>query len=89
MSHHHEHGTGNCKQIFEKLSEYMDGDLPTDLCERIDDHMADCPPCQSFMESLRRTVKLVERVDAPAMPDEIRASVREAYERYRGEKSSE
>ena len=58
MNHHHEHGSGSCKQIFEKLSEYMDGELPSDLCERIDDHMADCPPCQSFMESLRRTVTL-------------------------------
>ena len=87
MTHHHEHGSGSCKQIFEKLSEYMDGELPTDLCESIDDHMADCPPCQSFMESLRRTVTLVERVDAPTMPEEIRASVREAYERYRDGKS--
>lgn len=89
MSHHHEHGSRNCKQIFEKLSEYMDGELPDDLCERIDDHMADCPPCQSFMESLRRTVKLVEHVDSPAMPEEIRASVREAYERYKDGKSDD
>jgi RNA polymerase sigma-70 factor (ECF subfamily) len=85
MNHHHAPGRGNCKEIFEKLSDYMDGELPTDLCERIDDHMADCPPCQAFLESLRRTVRLVERVDAPAMPEEIRASVREAYERYKGE----
>jgi RNA polymerase sigma-70 factor (ECF subfamily) len=89
MSHHHEHGSRSCQQIFEKLSEYLDGDLPPDLCERIDGHMADCPPCQSFLESLRRTVKLVERIDAPAMPDEIRASVREAYERYKDGKSKD
>jgi RNA polymerase sigma-70 factor (ECF subfamily) len=89
MSHHHEHGSPSCKQIFEKLSEYMDGELPADLCERIDDHMADCPPCQSFLESLRRTVKLVEHFGAPTMPDELRASVREAYARYKGEKQGD
>lgn len=85
MTHHdHEPGSSSCKKIFEKLSEYMDGELPADLCERMDEHMADCPPCQAFLESLGRTVRLVEQIDAPRMPEEIRSSVREAYERFLG-----
>jgi len=87
MTHHHEPGSPSCKKIFEKLSDYLDGELPADLCERVDDHMADCPPCQAFLESLRRTVRLVEQVDVPTMPEEIRSSVREAYERFRGGES--
>ncbi len=83
MTHRHQPGSPDCRAIFEKLSDYIDGELPADLCTGIEHHMADCPPCQAFLESLRRTVRLVEQVDVPPLPREIRESVREAYERYR------
>jgi len=83
VSGHHEHDGPACRDVFAKLSEYLDGELPDDLCERVEHHMADCAPCQAFLESLRRTVRWIETADAPAMPDDVRASVRDAYARYR------
>ena len=85
MSAGHEHGSGKCKEIFARLSEYIDGELPADLCERIDGHMGDCPPCQAFLRSLEGTVRLVEDVESPAMPDDVRRSLREAFERFKGD----
>ena len=83
MSGRHAAGKPDCRMIFERLSEYIDGELPRDLCSRIDGHLDDCPPCKAFLASLERTVRLVERVENPRLPDEIRRSVREAYARYR------
>jgi RNA polymerase sigma-70 factor (ECF subfamily) len=83
MSEDHRHGGRQCKEIFARLSEYIDHELPDDLCERIEGHMDGCPPCQAFLESLERTVKLVEDQTAPAMPEEVRESVREAWRRCR------
>lgn len=78
----HDHGSPECRKIFERLSEFLDGELPPDLCSTIDGHMDDCPPCQQFLDALRKTVKLIERVDAPVLPEEIRHRVREAYRRF-------
>jgi len=83
MSHSHPPGSASCREIFERLSEYLDAELPADLCERVEAHMADCAPCEAFLESLRSTVRLVARSDAPAMPDDVRESVLEAFARYR------
>ena len=80
-----EHGGPDCKAIFESLSEYLDDELPEDFCRTFEQHMDGCPPCQTFLDSLRRTIRLIENVDAPPLPDEIRQSVREAYARYRDE----
>lgn len=82
----HAHGPkgGGCRAVFERLSEYIDGELADDLCSHIDGHMDDCPRCREFLDSLRRTVRLVEGIDAPPMPDEIRRAVLDAYRRYRG-----
>jgi anti-sigma factor (TIGR02949 family) len=85
VTHRRTHDEGACREIFERLSEYMDEELPPDLCERIEAHMGDCPPCVAFLESLRRTVRLVESIDAPTLPDELREAVRSAYGRYREE----
>jgi anti-sigma factor (TIGR02949 family) len=85
MSGEHRHGSGQCKEIFARLSEYLDGELPEDFCERIEGHMEDCPPCQAFLESLRRTVRLVGEEEPPAMPEDIRRSVLDAWKRCRDE----
>jgi anti-sigma factor RsiW len=45
-----------CQQIFALLSEYLDRELPADLCETIDAHIAGCPPCVEFVKSLEKTV---------------------------------
>ena len=81
----HRHDQGQCKEIFAKLSEYLDGELPEDLCERIEGHMDDCPPCQAFLDSLRKTVLLVGEEEPPAMPEDVRRSVIEAWNRCRDE----
>ena len=83
MSDAHRHGEGRCMDIFARLSEYLDGELPEDLCERIDGHMDGCQPCQVFLESLKRTVKLVEADEAREMPEEVRQALRQAWEMCR------
>jgi anti-sigma factor RsiW len=71
--------------MFARLSEYLDGELPADLCAGFEGHLGDCPPCGAFLESLRRTVRIVQEADAPALPDDLRREVLEAYRRMRSE----
>ena len=83
MTHRHDPASGDCREIFSQLSEYLDDELQADLCGNLEEHLDDCPPCQAFLRSLRRTVEWVRDDDAPKLPDEVRRSIREAYRRYR------
>jgi anti-sigma factor RsiW len=65
----HDHGSKKCKEIFARLSEYLDGELDPSVCDRLEGHLGDCPPCQAFLESLRRTVRLVGSLDAPELDE--------------------
>ncbi|PLX41425.1 MAG: hypothetical protein C0608_05680 [Deltaproteobacteria bacterium] len=60
----------SCKEILEKLSEYIDEELDPSMCDEIDEHMGDCPPCVAFMNTLKKTVKLYntsgDEVDIPS-----------------------
>jgi len=58
----------DCKEIFDRLSEYIDRELDPNLCEEIEDHIKDCEPCVAFINTLRKTVELFNR-ELP--PDDI------------------
>ena len=64
-SHRH---TGNCKEVFALLSEWLDLELPPDACREIETHLAGCPPCIEFAESLRKTVALCHEFEPGEMP---------------------
>ncbi len=82
----HDHGSENCREIFARLSEYLDDELEAALCNEMKGHLDGCEPCKVFLESLRRTVRLVEGVEAAPLPQTIRQEVRDAYERLQRER---
>jgi len=67
------------------LSEYLDAQLPEDLCRELDSHIAGCAPCVEFVESLKKTIALCHAYkaqDAPGpLPPDTRARLLEAYAR--------
>ena len=75
------HDTEKCKEIFAKLSEYLDLDLPAGDCERIEEHLAGCPPCVEFMDSLRKSVELCHGYDSGARPAPLSAEARTELEK--------
>ena len=83
MSGGHGPGSPECLELFARLSEYLDGELSETTCAGVEDHLGDCPPCRAFLESLRRTVRLVETADSVPMPEEVRRSVRDAMRNLR------
>jgi RNA polymerase sigma-70 factor (ECF subfamily) len=75
-----------CREVFARLSEYLDGELPADLCEQIERHIGGCAPCVEFVESLKKSIELTKGVrwsDEPApLPAATRTRVREAYQAW-------
>lgn len=82
MSPDHDHGTKECMKIFERLSDYLDGDLEQELRSHIDGHMDDCPPCTVFLESLRRTVDWVRDAGPSPLTQEQREALRRACREF-------
>ncbi len=74
-----------CKQLFALLSEYLDEELPPDTCEQIRSHIASCPPCVEFVNSLERSIDLMHGhragVAPGPLPESARTELRETYRR--------
>ncbi len=67
----------NCKEVFALLSEYLNLELPPDACHEIEEHLAGCPPCIEFANSLRKTVEICRCYEPTEMPKPIEQGARE------------
>ena len=69
----------HCREMFAALSDYLDEELPADLCREIEQHMGGCRPCETFLDSLRETVRRCQEF----RPDGCAAKVKELVKAYR------
>jgi len=71
------HDHQDCLEMFEKLSEYIDGELDHTTCEEIERHAKDCVACFSCMETLKRTVALCKNAQEQPVPQEFSKKLQE------------
>ena len=89
MTTQHGAGSRECRELFARLSEYLDGELEPGLCDETDRHLGDCAPCQKFLESLRRTVAILNRLPGEPLPEKMRREMSQALRRLKAERGIE
>jgi anti-sigma factor (TIGR02949 family) len=72
----HKH-SDDCKQVFALLSEYLDAELNPESCDEIRAHLAGCPPCIEFLDSLQRTIRLCHNCESTETPAPLSPDARE------------
>ncbi len=74
---HGEHNKESCKEVFEMLSAYLDSELSTATCKDIEAHLAGCPPCIEFLNSLKRTIRLCHDCESAEAPRPLTSGERD------------
>jgi anti-sigma factor RsiW len=72
-----------CREVVELVTDYLEDALPPEDRARFDEHLALCPGCDSYLNQIRLTVRVVAATDeidedAPEM-----AALLEAFRTYR------
>jgi len=63
----------NCKQLFDSLSEFVDGTLQQAFCDEIERHIANCENCRVVIDTLKKTIYLYhETAGEPTIPSDVR-----------------
>lgn len=82
IAREHDHADGTCLDLAERISEFIDGELPSELRVQVEAHLAACATCVRFVESLRRTRDMARLFPPPGLPAErLRELAREARRR--------
>ncbi|MBI3014351.1 MAG: zf-HC2 domain-containing protein [Candidatus Tectomicrobia bacterium] len=66
-----------CRKLFERMSEYLDGELDLKELADIESHLHLCHHCEACLAALRRTIEVCRSHSVPSMPTEVRRELHE------------
>ncbi|PYR26337.1 MAG: hypothetical protein DMF98_09350 [Acidobacteria bacterium] len=64
----------------DKLSDYLDGELPGDEREAVESHLAGCAPCRNVLEDLRRVIARARSIQPRPPHQDLWAGIAERIE---------
>ncbi len=80
-------GPKECRALFASLSEYLDGRVDTETCDKISAHIEQCPACVTFLRDLRAAIDRCRSMETPCDPavsSRLQAMLTEEYLRMLG-----
>jgi len=66
-----------CRKAIDLLADYLEAALTPARLAELEAHLADCQPCQAYLNTYRRTKTLASRVERVEMPAEMRRRLSE------------
>jgi len=76
-----------CREMFTRISEYLDGTVNSPTCEQIEAHMHACPNCVAFLDDLRASIDRCRNLEIacdPAVTSRLRALFTQEFLRMLG-----
>lgn len=68
-----------CEEARAHSSDYIDGEIDSELERRIRAHLSDCPLCEAFFRTLRETITALRSIPTQTAPvgfaDRVRKSI--------------
>ena len=72
-----------CQEVIELLSSYIEGALTVDDRRRVDEHLALCDGCTTYLEQMRETIRLSGMVTEEQVPEDEKAALLAAFRDWR------
>jgi anti-sigma factor RsiW len=70
-----------CRQLIEKLLDFVANELSPEQREMIERHLGDCSPCQTYVETYRITIRLSRQLPPRGLPPGMAERLRAAMEK--------
>ena len=77
--HGDEHHLLQCREIVEIVTDYLEGSLDLEARMGLEEHLAACPPCRDYLEQMRQTIELAQRLSAGPLSPTQRGDLLTAF----------
>jgi anti-sigma factor RsiW len=68
-----------CHEVIEIITDYLDGALPADDRRRVEEHLAICDGCTTYLEQMRETIRLTGMLTEEQIPEAQKRELLEAF----------
>ncbi len=77
----------DCHELVEAITDYLEGALPAEDVARLDEHLAVCSGCRTYLEQMRQTIRLTGRLTEATLPADGREELVAAFRSWRAGRS--
>lgn len=74
-----------CDKRIQEIADYIDGELDSEVCEKLEKHLDECENCRLMVDSMKQTVQLCRDGHCEDLPEDIAEKLNESI-RKRWEK---
>jgi predicted anti-sigma-YlaC factor YlaD len=61
------------KKIYKQICDYMGEDLNAPVCKEVAEHLANCPHCKVYLDTVKKTITLCKEMEKDEkLPDEVK-----------------
>jgi anti-sigma factor RsiW len=86
MADQHQHDEVVCQAFVELVTDYLEGALPEDRRDLVEEHLVICDACKTYLEQIEATVEaLPDAVHDEPVPSDTRAALLSAFHDWRRE----
>jgi len=68
-----------CHEVIEIITDYLEGALPVDDRRRVEEHLAICDGCTTYLEQMRETIRLTGMLTEEQIPEDQKRDLLEAF----------
>ncbi|HEX5949556.1 MAG TPA: zf-HC2 domain-containing protein [Actinomycetota bacterium] len=68
-----------CHEVVELVTDYLEGALPPEVRGRVEEHLALCDGCSTYLEQMRETIRLTGLIREEQIPEEEKQRLLEAF----------
>jgi predicted anti-sigma-YlaC factor YlaD len=69
----------SCNELVEHVTDYLEGAMAPEERLRVDEHLAECDGCTTYLEQMRTTIRLTGMLTEQQVTDEARVALLEAF----------
>ncbi|HXJ77666.1 MAG TPA: zf-HC2 domain-containing protein [Candidatus Methylomirabilis sp.] len=65
-----------CRDVIDVIADFLDVALTASAIDELEAHLRDCEPCRAYLNTYRKTRRLVGEAGRVPMPEELGARLR-------------
>ena len=69
----------SCRELVELVTDYVEGDLPAEEHERVEQHLETCQGCHTYVDQMRQTIELTGTLTVEDVSPEAELALLEAF----------
>jgi predicted anti-sigma-YlaC factor YlaD len=73
----------DCDQVVELVTDLLEGALDGPTAERVRAHLAECPGCDTYVDQIRQTVRMLGAATSQSLPPQAQESLVAAFRDFR------